>query len=197
MAGATGVAALCAVAAGAGPASASTSIHATYPVKGSTFIKAANFTMPLGPGKLSSTVSVPSGKVTATLTLPDATGSFKQFGIIPVTAVTQFVNDGPTTGTVNLSTGAVATTSKVTLRIVSLTVAGLPVPVGSSCETVTPAVVPVKSQPGFNILSGGNLAGTYTIPRFANCGLATPLLNLTVPGTGNRITLTLGKAKIG
>jgi hypothetical protein len=54
--------------------------------------------------------------------------------------------------------------------------------------------VTVSSQPGFNILKGGNLAGTYTIPDFANCGLETLLINLTVPGAGNTITLTLGKA---
>ena len=196
-ASATGLAAVCAVAASAGPVSAGSTIHASYPVKGSTLIKAANFRLPLGPGKLASAVNLTTGHLTATLTLPDATGSFKQFGLIPVTATTQFINDGPTTGTVNLNTGAVSSTSHVTLRVVSLTVAGLPVPVGPSCETVTPAVVPVKSQPGFSILQGGNLAGTYTIPQFANCGLATSLLNLTVPGPGNTITLTLGKAKIG
>ena len=130
-------------------------------------------------------------------TLPDATGSFRQFGLIPVTATTHFINNGPTTGTLNLSTGAVTTTSHVTLQIVSLSVAGLPVPVGPSCESSTPAVIQVTSQAGFNILKGGNLAGNYTIPQFTNCGLATPLINLTLPGPGNTITLTLGKAKIG
>ena len=55
----------------------------------------------------------------------------------------------------------------------------------------------MTSQPGFDILNGGNLAGTYTIPPFANCGLVTGLLNLTIPGPGNTITLTLGMAHIG
>ncbi len=114
-----------------------------------------------------------------------------------MTATTRFINDGPTTGTLNLNTGAVETTSKITLRIVSLSVAGLGVPVGHSCQTVTPVVIKVTSLKGFNILKGGNLGGTYTIPRFANCLLATPLINATVPGPGNTIKLTLGKAKIG
>jgi hypothetical protein len=43
---------------------------------------------------------------------------------------------------------------------------------------------------------GGSLSGTYTIPPFAHCELLTPVLNLTVPGPGNTITLTLGKAKV-
>lgn len=189
-------AAVVAVAASALPASAASTIHATYPVKGSTFIKAPNFTLALGPGKLSSTVNASTGKLTAKLTLPDATGSFKQFGLIPVTATTHFINDGPTTGTLNLNTGKIHSTSKITLQITKLTVAGLPVPVGSSCETAAPVVVPVTSQKGFNILKGGNLAGTYTIGQFAHCGLATALINLTLPGSGNTIKLTLGKAKI-
>jgi len=196
-----GALALSGVVASAGAASAGTAadtkIKATYPVTGSTFIKAPNFTLPLGPGTLSSTVNVITGNLTANLSLPPATGSFKQFGLIPVTATTQFINAAPTTGKINLRTGAIHSTSKITLHIVSLTVAGLPIPVGSSCETSTPAVVSVASQPGFSILKGGKLAGSYSIPQFANCGLATALINLTIPGPGNTLTLTLGKPTFG
>ena len=186
------------VAATAVPASAATTtIHATYKVTGSTFLKAPNATLPLGPGKLSANVNASTGAVRAALTLPDATLSFKQFGLIPVTATARFINNGPTTGTVNLNTGAVTSTSHITMQLVSLSIAGLPVPVGQACESSAPAVIQVASQPGFNILKGGNLAGTYTVPQFANCGLVTPLINLTLTGPGNTITLTIGKAKIG
>ncbi|HWG61339.1 MAG TPA: hypothetical protein VG253_06460 [Streptosporangiaceae bacterium] len=197
VAAAAGLVAAGVVTASTAPASADTLVHATYKVTGSTYIKAANFTLALGPGKLASTLDANTSKLTANLTLPNATGSFKQLGLIPVTATTQFINNGPTTGTLNFNTGAVKTTSKITLRIVSLSVGGLPVPVGNSCQSSTPAVVQVTSQQGFNILKGGNLAGAYTIPQFANCGLATTLINLTIPGPDNTITLTLGKATIG
>jgi hypothetical protein len=193
----TGLVATSAVFVSSASASAVTKIHATYKVTGSTFIKAPNFTMALGPGKLTSTLNLKTGKLTANLALPDATGSFKQFGLIPVTATTHFINNGPTTGKVNLTNGAVKTTSSITLQIVSLTVAGLPVPVGDSCETSSPVIITVKSQKGFNVVSGGKLKGTYTIPSFSNCKLATPLINLTLPGAGNTITLKLGKARIG
>jgi hypothetical protein len=180
------------------PASATTStIKATYPVTGSTFLNAPGATLPLGPGKLVAHVNASTGAVKATLTLPNATGSFEELGAIPVTATAHFINNGPTTGTINLSTGAVTSTSHITMQLVSLSVAGIPIPLGPSCETSTPAVVQVTSQPGFNLLKGGNLEGTYTIPPFANCLLATPLINLTLTGPGNTITLTLGKAKIG
>jgi hypothetical protein len=197
-AGAAAVAAALAVTATAVPASATaTTIKATYPVTGSTFLKAPNATLPLGPGKLVAHVNASTGAVKATLTLPNATGSFTEFGIIPVTATAHFINNGPTTGSINLKTGAVTSTSNITMQLVSLSVAGIPVPLGPSCETSAPAVVKVTSQKGFNILKGGNLAGSYTIPRFANCGLATVLINLTLTGPGNTITLHLGKAKIG
>jgi hypothetical protein len=197
-AGVAAVAAALAVTATAVPASATTTtIKATYPVTGSTFLKAPNATLPLGPGKLVAHVNASTGAVKATLTLPDATGSFTEFGIIPVTATAHFINNGPTTGTINFRTGAVTSTSKITMQLVSLSVAGIPVPLGPSCETSAPAVVKVTSQKGFNILKGGNLAGSYTIPQFANCGLATLLINLTLTGPGNTITLHLGKAKIG
>jgi hypothetical protein len=193
-----GLAAAFAVATTAAPASAAgATLHATYKVTGSTFLKAPNATLPLGPGKLAANVDLNTGAVKAALTLPDATLSFKQFGLIPVTATAHFINNGPTTGTVNLNTGAVTSTSHITMQLVSLSIAGLPVPVGPACESSAPAVIQVASQPGFSILKGGNLAGTYTVPQFANCGLVTPLINLTLTGPGNTIRLTLGKAKIG
>jgi hypothetical protein len=195
--GAASVITVAVLAATSTPAWASNTIKAKYKVTGSTFLAGPNFTLSLGPGKLSSTVNAKTGKLTATLSLPDATGSFKQGGVIPVTATSQFVNDGPTTGKLNLNTGSVSTTSKITLKIVSLTVAGIPIPVGNSCETKDPVVVKLKSEKGFNVLEGGNLGGSYTIGDFHDCLLATLLINLTIPAAGNTIALTLGKAKIG
>jgi hypothetical protein len=181
----------------ASPASASTKVHATYKVTGSTFLKGPNFSLPLGPGSLASVLNPANGNLTAVLTMPNATGSFKQNGLVPVTATTAFINDGKTTGKLNLNSGAVTTTSKITLQITKLIVNGLPVPVGRFCETAQPVVIQLKSQKGFNVLKGGKVAGGYTIGNFHHCGLATLLINLTIPGTGNTIALKLGKAKLG
>jgi hypothetical protein len=177
-------------------ASAGTTLTVRYPVNGSTFLKAANATVTLGPGTLRSKVNLTTGKVTASLNLPPATGSFKELGVIPVTATVAFIQDGPTTGTVDLNTGAVTTMSNITLQVTSLSVGGLPVPVGPACESATPASVALASQPGFSIVNGGTVSGTYTVPPFAHCGLVTPVLNLTVTGPGNTISLTLGKAHV-
>jgi len=176
---------------------ADTTVTVTYPVTGSTFIKAINSTVALGPGTLATTADLTTSTLTGTLTLPPATGSFQELGLVPVTATTELVQDGPATGTVDFSTNAVQTTTQATLKVTSLTAAGIPIPVGSSCQTRTPATITVSSQPGFNVLSGGTLAGTYTIPRFVHCGLATLLINLTLPGPGNTISLTLGAGTLG
>jgi hypothetical protein len=177
-------------------ASAATILKVRYPVNGSTFLKAANATVTLGPGALRSRVNLTTGAVRASLNLPPATGSFKELGLIPVTATVAFVQDGPTTGKVDLNTGAVTTMSNITLQVTSLNIGGLPVPVGPSCESATPAAVALASQPGFSIANGGTVSGTYTVPPFANCGLITPVLNLTITGPGNTISLTLGKAHV-
>jgi hypothetical protein len=178
-------------------ASADTNITVNYPVSGSTFINTLKATVPLGPGTLSTTVDLTTSTiVNSTLTLPPATASAKEFGFIPVSATTEFIQTGTPTGTVNLSQNTVTETSQANLKITKLSIAGLNIPVGSNCETETPASITVNSQPGFNLLNGGNLAGTYTIPRFGDCGLATFLINLSIPGSGNTITLTLGKATL-
>jgi hypothetical protein len=177
-------------------APADTTVSVSYPVTGSTFIKAINSTIGLGPGTLATTADLTTSTLTGTLTLPPATGSFKELGLVPVTATTQMIQDGTATGTVNFTTNAVTTTATDTIKLTSLKVAGLPIPVGPSCET-SPAAITVSSQAGFNVLNGGTLSGTYTIPTFAHCGLATLLINLTLPGPGNTISLTLGKGTLG
>ena len=181
----------------AGPAAPSDStVSVSYPVTGSTFIKAIGGVIDLGPGTLSTTADLTTSTLTGTLTLPPATGSFKELGLIPVTATTEMIQDGTATGTVNFTTNAVTTTATDTIKLTSLKVAGVPILVGPSCET-SPATIAVSSEAGFNVLNGGTLSGSYTIPPFAHCGLATLLINLTLPGPGNTISLTLGKGTLG
>jgi hypothetical protein len=197
--GATALMSAGAIAATTGAASAASTVHAKYKVSGSTYLAGPKSTLDLGPGTLAAAVNASTGKLKATLSLPPATGSFTEtigFLSVPVTATTKFINDGPTTGKINTKTGTVSTTSKITLQLTSLSVSGVPVPVGNSCETVKAVVVPLKSQKGFSILNGGKMAGSYTIGKFAGCGVSTLLINVTIPASGNTISFKLGKAKI-
>jgi hypothetical protein len=195
---AVGLLAATAVTTAATAASAGTTLTVVYPVHGSTHLKAPNATVALGPGTLRSTVNLTNGTLSASLSLPTATVSFKEFGLIPVSGKTEFIQDGATTGKINVNTGAVTTTSKIILKITSMSVAGLPQLVGKSCESATPAVIKVTSRPGFSVVVGGKLTGTYTVPPFAHCGLfgiLTPLINLSITGPGNTITFTLSAGK--
>jgi hypothetical protein len=179
-------------------ASADSAVTIVYSVHGSTYLKAPSTTVSLGPGTLKTTANLNNGDLTASLSLPTAKVSFKEFGLIPVSGTTEFIQDGATTGKLNLNTGTVATTSKVILKITSMSVGGLPLPVGKRCESATPAVIKLTSRPGFNVLEGGKMAGTYTVPPFAHCGPAgalTLLINSSITGPGNTITLTLGDAR--
>lgn len=182
--------------ASAGPASAGNTLTVKYKVTGTTLIKSVDATAPLGPGKLTATVNLTTAKLTADLSLPPATISFKEFGIVPITATVNLVQDGQTTGQLNANTGAVKTKSKITLQLTSLLISGLAIPVPATCQSATPAVVKLASQKGFSVTKGGPLAGTYTIPPVANCGELTALLNVIFPGPGNKINLKLGAAKV-
>ena len=184
------------VAATAGSASADTVLNVHYALTGTTFIKKLNTTVNLGSGTLAATVDLTTGASSSTLTLPPATASVKEFGLIPVTATTEMIQNGPATGTANLSTNTITSTASVTLKITNLTIAGVTVPVDGSCQTA-PFSVTLSSGPGFTVGGGGPISGSYTIPALRHCGLSTLLLNLTIPGSGNTLNLTLGQLQLG
>jgi hypothetical protein len=185
-----------AVTATAGSASADTTINAHYALTGTTFIKKLNTTVNLGSGTLAATVDLDTGASSSTLSLPPATASVKELGVVPVSATTELIQNGPATGTVDLNANTITSTASVTLKITALKIAGLSVPVGSSCQT-SPFPVTLSSGAGFTVGGGGPLSGSYTIPLFRHCGLNTVLLNLTIPGPGNTLNLTLGQLQLG
>lgn len=110
-----------------GTAHADVVLKLNYPLTGTTTIKSTNSSMSLGPGTLATAVD-DTGGLTATVDLPPATGSFKEFGVIPVSVTTEFVEASPTTGTVDINTGAVQTTSHLTIKITELKVSRHPDP---------------------------------------------------------------------
>lgn len=168
-------------------------VRLDYPLTGLTVLEGTGSDLALGPGTLEVNADLKLGTMTANTKLPAAPGEFDMIGFVPVSVTTEFIETEPTTGTIDLKTGAVNSTTKMTLRLKNLKVAGIPTPVGSRCQTEVPAVLNLTSEPGFNALRGGVLAGSYTIPKFEHCLLATPLINLVIPGDGNTIRLNLGQ----
>jgi hypothetical protein len=132
----------------------------------------------------------PANKITPAIV------SVKEFGFITVTATTEIIQNGTAAGTVNFSANTITSTANVALKITNLTVFGISLPVGGKCQT-SPFNIGISSGPGFTVSAGGPVSGAYTIPAFHNCGLNTPLLNLTIPGSGNTLNLTLGQLQLG
>ena len=196
LAAATTLLAAAAAAATAPRASADTVVNAHYALTGTTFLKKLNSTVNLGSGTLAATVDLTTGAVSSTLSLPPATVSMKELGIIPVSATATMVQNGPATGTANLTTNTITSSASVIFKITKLKVAGLNVPIGGNCAS-SPFSVSLSSGPGFTVSGGGPLSGSYTIPPLHGCGLTTPVLNLLIPGPGNTFNLTLGPLQLG
>lgn len=170
-----------------------------YPVNGGNlFIKNINTNVAVGSGTLSATLDLDTLATTATLSLPAPTVSFKAFGSAQVSAVLAFVQNGPATGSVDINTDSLTSTASVTVKVLSLKVNGVSLPVGNNCQSATPASVTFTSQPGFDLFNGGPIASTFTIPKFAgHCEAATAFIGHTIPGAGNTITLNLGALALG
>jgi len=164
-----------------------------FDLTGSSFIQAANGTTPLT-GGIVAQFDLATGTHTSELTLAPTTGSFTILGILPVTASIEFVQAGPTTG--SLVDGRLTSRSEMFVRLTNVLAFGyLPIGGGPTCQTTTPAVVDLATPAGelFDPLAGGNLEGTYTLPGLAagSCGFLGDLISLFTAGPNNTIDLAL------
>ncbi len=134
---------------------------------------------------------------------PPSTATFLTFGFVPTTATIQLMEHG----TINIFAvgpalasnckphqpcDTIATvSSRLSVRIVpgSVKVNGVPLDVGSHCET--PAFDAIltgtsASNPPYNVVTGGPLSGFVDIPPFSNCGVGEnldPIFNAAISGT--------------
>jgi hypothetical protein len=148
---------------------------------------------------------------------PPSPATFLSFGFVPTTATLELMEQG----TINIfavgpalpSTVAhchpnkfrscenVATAYsrlKALIAPGSVTVNGVPLDVGSQCETPSFDVILTGSSattPPYSIQFGGPLTGTATIPHFKNCGVGEnldPIFNAAISGPRNFTVLTQG-----
>ena len=84
-------------------------------------------------------------------------------------------------------------TGKADLRISSLVLDGVKVPVGPGCHTKTPATVKLRGIGDYVPVPGGELTGTVDIPAFTNCGMGgedmSPLVTSMVSGVNNPLQI--------
>lgn len=174
-------------------AHAATIVTLKHDATGTSVIEKTSSTIALGPTTLTTDLDIDTGDFTGSLPLPATTTEFKAAGFLPVKADVSFVPVGPVTGRIDLTQTQAKVTSvaRYTVKLSNIKVAGFPTFAGNSCQTTTPASIPADTPEGegFDLLEGGNLTGTYTLPQFANCGINTSLINALVPGPGNTVSI--------
>ena len=172
-----------------GTAPAAAAVKIDYEVTGTDTVKKTGSALQLGPGRLNTVLEASTGAITGTLALPPVRTTFTALGFLPVSAKVEFIPLGQTTGTI--VAGVVTSRSELRVKLSDVTVGGIPALVGDSCQSRTPMVVELTSEPGFNPIRGGKLSGRHDLPPFGGCFLAEPLINLLVPGPDNVLSLEL------
>jgi hypothetical protein len=161
----------------------------SYAVRGFLTVRKDSVRVPLR-GSLAVRADPVSGLFSGDLVLSQAMISRTVLGASLLTATVQIVAESPVIGMVDRD-GQMTATVMVNAVISGVHAAGRPLPGGGSCRTATQAVVPLRSQPGFDLERGGRVAGRYYRPPFTGCGWITPLVNLLAAGPGNAAVIDL------
>jgi hypothetical protein len=143
--------------------------------------------------KFNGSLELTNGQLTGHVTVPQFTSRLKVFGL-PVDATIEFVEAQPVTGQVTFGSPNITidATTSATLKIRRLSSPLVPLNlVGTSCRTSEPVVLPLHYVGPPTLFTGFTFQGTTTIPRLTRCGLATPLLNQLMAGSGNAFTATI------
>jgi hypothetical protein len=173
-----------------------------YDASGSTHITSTDSTIALGPTQLITTVDMNTGAFTGSMELPGSRSAFKVAGFIPVTADVSFEPVTPVSGTLTPHPEGgghvVQASTSYDIRLSNIDIAGFPTFTGSHCRTIEPVAIDLATPADerFQLFSGGNVAGTYDIGTFENCGLNTWLINLLVPGEGNTLSFALSNGQV-
>lgn len=162
-----------------------------YNVSASTTVAKLNTTSTTT-GTATTTLTPSTGAASTVLTLNQFQTPVKLFGFQVATATIKQDSVGPSTGKIDFSTLKVNQTSKSNLRILQIAPFGLKNVnlVGPVCTTAEPATINVSGTTG-GLFDPTHLSGTFTIPKFKNCGLLTSVVSSQVSGPGNTIKLTL------
>jgi len=146
---------------------------------------------------------------------PPSTATFLTFGFVPTTATIQLVEHGtidifivgpagvqspckPNRFRTCDNIATVASQLSVVIVPGSVMVNGVPLDVGSHCETPPFDAVLTgtsASNPPYNVLAGGPVDGMVNIPPFHNCGVGEnldPIFNAAISGPRNFNLLTQG-----
>jgi hypothetical protein len=160
-----------------------------YAVRGFLTVRNDSLRVPLR-GSLAVHADAGSGLFSGDLMLDRSTISRTVLGASLFSATVQITAGSRVIGRVD-DQGRLFATVTVDAVIADVHAAGRCLISGGSCRTATDAVVPLRSQPGFELERGGRLAGRYHRPPFTGCGWITPLVNLLVAGPGNAAVIDI------
>lgn len=171
------------------PAAADPVFHLTYlNTDGSTHLAKPNVTAAIPTSSVIADLDLGTGQLTGTAQIPDLTVNLSVLGL-RLSAVTRLVPVGGLTGTLSGTTLTTSTTFK--LQIVKLSLAGSRLNlVTPGCQSGRATSATLTNTTPINLFDI-TLAGSYSIPPFVHCGLLTGIINLTLAGAGNTLTLHL------
>ncbi|MBS1848798.1 MAG: hypothetical protein JST73_11020 [Actinobacteria bacterium] len=178
----------------AAPSGADTTIPIHWKVQASTHIKSLNMDVAIPAGTFDGEVDLTTGALTGSLNLPPASKTISLFGMPIATTTFAMSQNGPITGHVDLANMTVTVNSSFNFSIKSATLSFLPWwnIVGNSCTGTQPINVSMTGP--VNLSGASTFTADYALPKLKNCGFATPLMNLIIPGGGNTFTATFGPA---
>jgi hypothetical protein len=165
-------------------------IPINWNVNASTHLKSLNLDVVVPQGTFVGSVNLTTGALTGNLSLPPASKTIKLFGLPIASTTFSMKATGPITGHVDLATMTVTVNSSFTFNITNASASILPKLnlVGNNCHGVSPITVNMSGK--VDLAAASTFSSTYTVPKFAGCGLVTPILNLIIPGGGNTFTAT-------
>jgi hypothetical protein len=147
-------------------------------------------------GSLAVHADLDSGLFSGDLVLHQASIERKILGASLFHGTVQITAGSPVIGRIEQD-GQLFAAATVEAVITGARAAGRTLLSSGSCRTASPAIVPLRSQPGFCLEQGGRVAGRYYRPPFTGGGWLTPLVNLLATGSGNAAVIDLVPASPG
>jgi hypothetical protein len=162
----------------------------SYGLSGSATLKTlTKGSLPLS-GSIDAKLTLPGGAFTGDLSLGQSIGNLTALGFLPVTAKVNLVSTDKVTG--SLKDGKLTAVAKVRIKLPSVKALGIELPGGANCQAKQISSVTLTStQAKFMPLSGGPIAGTFSISDLSGCGFLTGVVSPLTQGSGNLIALNL------
>lgn len=188
--GAAGMAAALTAALGTGTATAAAPITFKYNIEGVAHVVKMNTDIPIN-AIYTVNMDVATGKFTGEFKqkAPEHV-KYKAFGQFDTDLDVEFPQEGETAG--EIKDGKVDMTLPLQIKLTNVVAMGFPLGVGDNCVLKEPTTIPMASTSPFNPNQGGELAGSFTLPEFADsCGPSTFVINMNAPGPDNTSNVKL------